>query len=436
VSHNRNLLARLTDWFTAPSSSLTEIGDQQSARLAASFLIVTLVLDLAGAFDRVPRLGWPGAFSGGLGVSLFSTLLAYPLTRTKWYRVGIFIFSLSFAATAYFSILTEGAKADHGAIILIYVPLSLIIASSFLSPRTVFLLTGLNVGAYLALPFLGGTLPDNFKPQVGIIILIGLVLILLTSFHANLEKERLKDVQKINQELQTLSNQLEQENAELERFAYTVSHDLKSPLITIRGFLGFLRKDVHTSNSSRMESDIQRISEATDKMDRLLKELLELSRIGRIINPPEEISFRDLVTDSLELVQGRIMEREIEVHVEDQLPNIYGDHQRLVEVLQNLIDNAAKYMGDQSSPRIEIGNRNKANETIFFVRDNGIGIEPQYQTKIFGLFEKLDPSTEGTGIGLALVKRILEVHNGKIWVESEGLGKGSTFCFTVPDKKS
>jgi signal transduction histidine kinase len=92
-------------------------------------------------------------------------------------------------------------------------------------------------------------------------------------------------------------------------------------------------------------------------------------------------------------------------------------------------------MGDQPNPQIEIGVRNQSGEPIIFVKDNGIGIEPQYQTKIFGLFEKLDPTVEGTGIGLALVKRIVETHGGKVWVESEGLGQGSTFCFTIPDNR-
>ena len=107
---------------------------------------------------------------------------------------------------------------------------------------------------------------------------------------------------------------------------------------------------------------------------------------------------------------------------------------RLREVLENLIDNAAKYMGDQKSPSIEIGVRDE-DEPVFYVKDNGIGIEPQYLQKVFGLFEKLDPTSEGTGIGLALIKRIIEVHGGRIWVESDGLGKGSTFCFTLPDNR-
>jgi signal transduction histidine kinase len=115
---------------------------------------------------------------------------------------------------------------------------------------------------------------------------------------------------------------------------------------------------------------------------------------------------------------------------------VYGDRPRLLEVWQNLIDNAAKFMGDQPDPQIEIGRVGNAEDgsPIFFVRDNGIGIDPKFKDRIFGLFDKLDPRSEGTGIGLALIKRIIEFHGGRIWIESEP-GKGSTFYFTLPSRE-
>jgi len=139
------------------------------------------------------------------------------------------------------------------------------------------------------------------------------------------------------------------------------------------------------------------------------------------------------VQDAMDSVEARLRSKQVTVNITSDLPTIYGDRIRIREVFENLIDNAVKYMGDQSNPVIDIGITKREGRRIIFVKDNGMGVEPIYQSKIFGLFEKLNPTIEGTGIGLALVKRIIETHGGKIWVESDGLGKGSTFCFTIPD---
>jgi PAS domain S-box-containing protein len=228
--------------------------------------------------------------------------------------------------------------------------------------------------------------------------------------------------------------ELESRNAELERFTYTVSHDLKSPLITIGGFLGYLEEDAIKRDTEKLREDIQRINNATNKMKSLLDELLELSRIGRLINAPENIPFAEIVHDALERLEGQLREGSVEVEISSDLPVVYGDRARLVEVIQNLVDNAVKFMGDQPQPRIEIGVRKQNDERAFFIKDNGVGIEPQYHDKIFELFDKLNPNSEGTGIGLALVKRIVNVHEGEIWVESQGNGFGATFYFTLPMK--
>jgi signal transduction histidine kinase len=236
------------------------------------------------------------------------------------------------------------------------------------------------------------------------------------------------------EERQRLIAELEAKNAELERFTYTVSHDLKSPLITIRGFADYLQRDLETGNIERVRQDLNRITQSAEKMQELLQDLLELSRVGRMANPPDAISFGIVVEEALAAVQGILQAKKAEIGLQGEMPTIYGDRIRLVEVMQNLFENAIKFMGDQPAPYIQVGvQENTVNGMpVFYVRDNGMGIEAQFQEKIFGLFEKLDGSGEGTGIGLALVKRIIEVHGGTIWVESEGVGKGSTFYFTLP----
>jgi len=239
------------------------------------------------------------------------------------------------------------------------------------------------------------------------------------------------DISRIDQ----LLNELQAKNEELQNFTYTVSHDLKSPLVTISGFLGYLKQDAEKGDSERVNRDVLRISEAVVKMQRLLSELLELSRIGRLMNSPETVPFKEIVDEALGVVEGRLREKQVEVKVEADLPSLFGDRVRLVEVVQNLVDNAAKFMGEQKNPLIEIGVRNDNGRKVFFVRDNGIGIEPEQQERVFGLFNKLDANTEGTGIGLALVKRIIEVHGGRIWIESDGLMKGSTFLFNLADRQ-
>lgn len=236
----------------------------------------------------------------------------------------------------------------------------------------------------------------------------------------------------IEAEREQLIAELESKNTELERFTYTVSHDLKSPLITIRGFLGFLEQDALNNNQVRLKSDIQRISDATSKMQILLNDLLNLSRTGRIIHASEYVSFNKIVSDALELVQGRLLQEEIRVRVHPNLPTVFVDKLRIVEVMQNLIDNAAKFVKQKPNPLIEIGqNGFEFGKPIFYVQDNGVGIEEVHYERIFGLFNKLNPESEGTGVGLTLVKRIIELHGGRIWVQSE-FGKGTTFYFTLP----
>lgn len=233
-------------------------------------------------------------------------------------------------------------------------------------------------------------------------------------------------------EQQLLSTELEARNAELERFVYTVSHDLRAPLISIKGLIGLLQKDIESRDDAKIKSDMAKINNAADTMGDLLSGLLELSRIGRIINPPEYGALTELVQTAAKNLQERLDKRGIELKIDDDMPTYWGDRLRLIEVFQNLLENAVKFMGDQPSPRIEISAQSDGATITCRIADNGIGIDPTYHDRIFNLFERLDPQVEGTGIGMTLVKRIIEAHGGSIRVESEGDSTGCSIVFTLP----
>ena len=222
-------------------------------------------------------------------------------------------------------------------------------------------------------------------------------------------------------------------NQELESFTYTASHDLKEPLRSLETFSQFLIEDYADKLDDEGKDYLKRIAAGAARLRNLIDDLLALSRVSRIQNPHESVDSAELVKDALKRLKALLEEKKVKVTVDDELPHITCDNTKMKEVFYNLITNAMKY-NDKPDPSIEIGTKDK--ET-FFVKDNGKGIEAEYMDVIFKPFKRGPRAQElsaGTGVGLALVKKIVQEHGGKVWVESE-VGKGATFLFTLPQSK-
>lgn len=226
-------------------------------------------------------------------------------------------------------------------------------------------------------------------------------------------------------------SEIRQKRDELTRFIYTVSHDLKSPLFTVQSFINLLQEHIQKGDRAAQDRDIEYINNAISKMQQRVEELGELTKIGIKEKPKSVVPLKEIVREALELVEGSIKHKNVKVtyEFEDIILHCYKD--RLVQLFQNLFDNAVKFMGDQPNPEIKIGSLIENNQIVLYVGDNGLGIDPRYHHKVFDLFEKLDNKAEGSGIGLSTVKRIVELHNGIIYVRSEGAGRGTTFYFTL-----
>jgi signal transduction histidine kinase len=169
-------------------------------------------------------------------------------------------------------------------------------------------------------------------------------------------------------------------------------------------------------------------------MKQLLDDLLRLAKIGLFTILPEWISLTELTKEAIDILSSIIDKHNVQIDIPSDLPEIYVDRTKFLQILINLIDNSIKFMGEQTEPRIRIRCNKINGEDVFIVSDNGIGIDSPYLERVFKLFEKMEPKSPGTGIGLTIARRMIDLYGGRIWAESEGLGKGTTFFFTLPVK--
>jgi len=246
----------------------------------------------------------------------------------------------------------------------------------------------------------------------------------------NAELER--RVEERTKELAVANQVLEHSNLELKQFAYVASHDLQSPLRSISGFVQLLRLEYQGKLDQQAEDWIRRTVQSIEQMQTLIRDLLAYSRVDVRSRPFTRIPFLEVVSDALSLLDTSIHDAGAQV-TWDTLPVIVGDRSQLVQLVQNLIGNGLTYRG-VNTPHLHISAERTQKEWIFSVRDNGIGIDSKYHEQIFEIFKRLHDQREypGTGIGLAVCRRVVNRHGGKIWVESQP-GLGSTFRFTIPE---
>ena len=215
-----------------------------------------------------------------------------------------------------------------------------------------------------------------------------------------------------------------------------ISHDLRAPAVSIQGFSSILLSDFQDKINDTGKRYLTRIQDNVRRMEILIDDLLEFSRIGRVAGTFEDVPSAEIIRNVLNVLGPQLKKRGIKVNVQSSLPIIHCEKTRIFQVFENLIQNSIKYMGDTESPVIEIGCKKRGWFHEFYVKDNGIGIDPAYHQKIFQIFQRLkEVDTKGTGIGLAVVEKIAEIHGGSVRVESEK-GKGATFWFSVPEREA
>lgn len=248
------------------------------------------------------------------------------------------------------------------------------------------------------------------------------------------EKKRSEEeIEKLNSELQKRVQELGSVNEELEAFSYSVSHDLRAPLRHLTGFADLLEQKLSAGADEKSRRFSKVISESASRMGTLIDDLLAFSRAGRVPMHSRRVDLRGLVDEVRRDLEPEIAGREVEWRIKD-LPDVQGDPALIRQVLANLLSNAVKYTGPKLHAEIEVGCRDEqSDEAVLFVRDNGVGFDVKYIGRLFGVFQRLHGTHEfeGTGIGLANVRRIVHRHGGRTWAEG-AVGLGATFYFSLP----
>lgn len=336
---------------------------------------------------------------------------------------------------SYLPLLYQNSSLSTALISLQFVTATLILYASYLYARR-FEETGQKHLIYLIYGFIVTIVSDlvyfRYELSGHLLKLTAFLFIYLSLYKSSVELPYEK-IEVAEEKLRRRTEELARSNSELEQFAYVASHDLQEPLRMISGFTQLLAGRYKGKLDKDADEFIAFIVDGTTRMQRMIEDLLAYSRVGTRGKPFEPTNLGDILNQAVTNLKVPVEENKA-VIIHDPLPTLMADATQMVQLFQNLISNAIKFRKKEESPRIHISAKKDKNEWLFSVRDNGRGIAPEFMDYLFQLFQRGHTASEypGAGIGLAICKRIVERHGGRIWAESE-LGKGSTFYFTIPD---
>jgi light-regulated signal transduction histidine kinase (bacteriophytochrome) len=292
------------------------------------------------------------------------------------------------------------------------------------------LLAGILIFIQVIAKGLGVTFSDDY------FFLVMFIFAVVTVAFLSERIEKVRSLNKMNQELEKERQKLEDANKELEAFAYSVSHDLRVPLRAIDGFSRILVEDYQDELDDEGKRLINIVRENTKKMGQLIDDILQLSRAGRQKMNISKLDLGSLFRGIFEELKLSNSGRNVQLEVKP-LPVVYGDRTLLQQVISNLLSNSFKFTAPRQTAIIEVGGKKGKNENIYYVKDNGVGFDMKYSGKLFGLFQRLhgQDEFEGTGVGLSIVQRIIRRHGGDVWAEGK-VHQGATVYFSLPNKRN
>ena len=245
-------------------------------------------------------------------------------------------------------------------------------------------------------------------------------------------KMLLGESKRLAAELEQRRNDLERSNDELDQFVYTVSHDLKAPIVTASGFIGMIEELAATGKYREAVEKVPRLANANKRMSQLITDLLNLSRVGRVDLDIAPVDLNSIARTVSEIFAPVLHEKGISLKIQKDLPQIRANESRTMQVFENLLSNAIKYGENPNGPTIDIGYQEDSGRHKIFFKDNGPGIRQEHHALVFGLFQRLRQDNDGTGIGLSIVQKVMKFHSGRVWIESVGGGSGCTFWLEFP----